>query len=575
TSTILADADRLVSRFRFGSYMDGLNSLMEESSPAIVTCLGKLLMGQLLSSKEGVQALGAWPKKEQRLPEKLPKTPYTTKALKLRELLVNLAWLQFVLDNAPPPPTSLLDLVNTYHSSNLHLLEITIAQIHDLLRLLKDDEINNVVKPFIESIQHKADSIISEYDKNLGKCIANDWANYTHFPRLNTQILRDLIQAGSPRKERVWIVVLDGLRLDSWDRFVWPELRESFEVEGEVQLYLATLPTVTDISRVAFFAGKLPAYWRDYSNHYTTDHNVLLSRHLGLGKKESKDKLKILGRVEEKTEQTELDFDPAQYRVMIFNLSDEWIHHEQGSLVRVNDIIREKFEKIVFPELLYRVQPDDILVLTSDHGFIELRKEFMHKVEGIPDENVSYRYVKDFPFERGVRVSYDDKKQWAVAVGNEWFQRQKKKGKPARYTHGGISIAEMVIPAVRLRKRTKKEVALVLMIEDIPECTPGDPVTVSIQLRNDGTVTTYVSLTCRLAGRLIGEEELVLPGGTSHQWSVSITADPKATQVMVSAKYTIPGKKSKTEKRQAVIPVKETGAKIEIDTSALDDFEDM
>ena len=225
------------------------------------------------------------------------------------------------------------------------------------------------------------------------------------------------------------------MRLDSWDRFIWPELQESFGVEGEVQLYLATLPTFTDISRVAFFAGKLPAYWRDYSNRYTSDHNILLSRHLGLGIKESKNKLKILGRVEEKTEQTELDFDPAQYRVMIFNLSDDWIHHEQGSLVRVNDIIQDKFEKLVLPELLYRVQPDDILVITSDHGFIELRKEFMHKVEGIPDENVNYRYIKNSPYERGIEVSYDNKTQWTVAVGNEWFQRQNRKGKPRRRFH--------------------------------------------------------------------------------------------------------------------------------------------
>ena len=114
-----------------------------------------------------------------------------------------------------------------------------------------------------------------------------------------------------------------------------------------------------------------------------------------------------------------------------------------------------------------------------------------------------------------------------------------------------------------------------LVIDDIPECTPGDPITLSIRVKNEGTVNTNVSLTCRLAGRLIGEEVLVLPGGTSHQWPVLFTADPKATQVTVSAEYTIPGKKKKTEKRQAVIPIKETGVRIEIDTSALDDFEDM
>ena len=136
-------------------------------------------------------------------------------------------------------------------------------------------------------------------------------------------------------------------------------------------------------------------------------------------------------------------------------------------------------------------------------------------------------------------------------------------------------MAEMVVPAVRLRVRTTKVVSLVLFIEDVPEATPGDPVTLIIGLQNQGTATTDVSVTCRLAGRLIAEEQLILLGGTSHEWPVALTADPKATQVLVSAEYTLPDKKKKTEKRQAVIPIKETGAKIEIDTSALDDFEDF
>ena len=97
----------------------------------------------------------------------------------------------------------------------------------------------------------------------------------------------------------------------------------------------------------------------------------------------------------------------------------------------------------------------------------------------------------------------------------------------------------------------------------------------SCALKLDKPKQLSVSLNCRLAGRLIAEEDLILPGGTSHKWQVSVVADQKANQVTVSAEYTLPGKKKKTEKRQVAIPIKETGAKIEIDTSALDDFEDM
>lgn len=575
SGSLLIDLDKLVARFRFGSYLDGLNGFKDEPCPAVACSLGIMLIKWVLSSFEGRKALAQWHKGGDLHRDRYPMTAFTTRALKFRDLFASLSWLELTLSEATPPPKNLVDLMTTYRSTNIHLLELTAAQVYETVRLLKEQEITETVKPYMEEIQPRLDSLISAYDQSLANTISADWAGYTRFQRLNTQTLRDLIQAGVPKKERVWIIILDGMRLDSWDRFVWPRLRELFEVDGEEQLYLATLPTYTDISRVAFLAGKLPPFWKDYANHYTSDHNILLSRHLGLGRNDSKKKLKILGRVEEKTEQTQFDFDPAQYCVMIFNLSDDWIHHETGSLIRVNDIVQDKFEKLVLPELQYRIRPEDIVVVTSDHGFVELRPEFMQKPKDVPNENVTYRYIKDTAYEGGVEISYNDKARWAVAVGYNWFQRPKSKGRSSRYSHGGISMAEMVIPAVRLRVRTTKEVSLVLLIEDVPESTPGDPVTLRIGVQNQGTVTTDVSLACRLAGRLIAEEQLILPGGTSHAWPVTLTADPKATQISVSAEYTLPDKRKKTEKRQSVIPIKETGAKIEIDTSALDDFEDL
>jgi len=568
------DIEKLVGRFRFGSYIDGLNAFKDEPCPAVACCLGKMLIRWLLNSTDGTRALAQWHQGSDHYKETYPKTPFTPEALKYRDLFGSLSWLEATLSNASPPPKNLLELMKSYRSENVHLLELTAAQVHEIVRLMKEPEITETLRVYMEKVQSKMDALISAYDQSLANTISADWGGYTRFQRLNIQTLRDLIQAGAPRKERVWIIILDGMRLDSWDLFVWPRLRELFEIEGEGQLYLATLPTVTDISRVAFFAGKLPPFWKDYANHHTSDHNILLSRHLGLGRDESKKKVKILGRVEEKTEQTEFEFEPAQYCAMIFNLSDDWIHHETGSLIRVNDIIQDKFEKLVIPELRYRIRPDDIVVVTSDHGFIELRSDSMQKVKDIPNENVMYRYIKDASYDEGIDVSYDDKTRWSVAVGYRWFQRPKSKGKLSRYSHGGISMAEMVVPAVRLRLRTTKDVVLALDIQNVPECTAGDPITLRVGLENQGTASTEVSLTCRLAGRLVAEEKLILPGGASYEWPVKLTADPKAPQISVSAEYTLPDKKKKTVKRQAIIPIKETGTKIEIDTSALDDFED-
>jgi hypothetical protein len=135
-------------------------------------------------------------------------------------------------------------------------------------------------------------------------------------------------------------------------------------------------------------------------------------------------------------------------------------------------------------------------------------------------------------------------------------------------------MAEMVIPAVRLKKRIEKKVEILLSVKSPPPCSPGDKIHLPIQVRNQGTIDTTVLLSCRLAGRLVAEDSVVLPAGAGYDWSVSVSADPKANQVSINAQYTLPGKERKSEKRLITIPIKELGARVEIDTSALDVFED-
>jgi hypothetical protein len=508
------------------------------------------------------------------------KSPFSLKACQILDLIGYFAWFVRTLSKPSKPPDGLVKLLEAYHNHGFHLLELTLAEINETMRLLKDESLSETMKPFIEQIEYQTGSVIDAYDQTLAKNITSDFSSYTHFQHLNTQTLRNLIQTGIHHKERVWIIVLDGLRLDSWDRVVWPRLKEFLEVEGKEQLYLSTLPSYTDISRVAFFAGKLPAFWKDYYNNPTKDHNILLSRCLGLGKDESKKLLKVVARGEEKVEQDELDFDGAQYRALIFNVSDDWVHHEQGSLVRINEIIKERLEKIVLPELRSEIDPNDTVVITSDHGFIELRKGHAHNVDlkilgDIDPADITYRYIRNKKYATGAQITYDNKDMWTVAIGRDWFERPKAWGKKARYSHGGISMAEMVVPAVRLKKKTVLKAEIVIAFEAPPEAVPGDTIVIPVKIANQGTVETDVSLACRLSGRLISETKMKLIGGTSYTWKVSVKVDPKARQFAVAAQYVTPQKEKKTEKRQIEIPIKEVGMKVDIDTSALDVFEDL
>jgi len=576
----LKDVEKLVPLFLFGSFEDGLQSFAAESAPAVAIILGQRLIAWIMPLKEGRSALANWTQRSSLERDTYPRSALALKARRYRDLIQKLCWIESTLAQIPAPPDSLSSLMQTYRDAGVHLLELKEAELLDTLRLLKDKAISDILKPYLQNLRSRIQEVLDHYDHTLAGMIQKDFSAYQSFPKLNTQILRNLIQAGQPRKERVWIIILDGMRLDTWDTVIWSRLREHFELDGSEQFYLSTLPSFTDIARLSFIAGKLPPHWKDYHHNYTSDHNILMSRQLGLGKDESKKKLKIVARVEEKTEQSELDFDAAQYCCLIFNISDDWIHNEHGSLVQVNGIVRDKFEKMVLPELIDKVESGDIVVVTSDHGFMELKKDRsiqikdLKMVGGIAD-NIRYRYLTSGAHDQGLPITYDKSHQWCLAVGSSWFERPKPTGKTPRYSHGGISLAEMVVPAVRLRRRMAKETGLLLEIVPPAPCAAGDSIKLLAKLENLGAMKISVTLSCLVSGRLAAQESVDLSAGAPYTWLVPLKADPKASEATITAQYAAPGKGKKTEKRYVTIPIKEVGTKVEIDTSALDVFDKM
>ena len=68
-----------------------------------------------------------------------------------------------------------------------------------------------------------------------------------------------------------------------------------------------------------------------------------------------------------------------RFNCLIFNISDDNLHNEKGDLREINDKIRHKVERDVLPEMKRLVAGGDVVVVTSDHGFVELEDQ-----RGIP-----------------------------------------------------------------------------------------------------------------------------------------------------------------------------------------------
>ena len=104
--------------------------------------------------------------------------------------------------------------------------------------------------------------------------------------------------------------------------------------------------------------------------------------------------------------------------------------------------------------------------MTSDHGFIELlspdailvTQTEAARADRTLQEDVRFRYVTGFhPDGAGDAVEVPGSPDaYCVAVGRRWFRREGSRNAP-RYEHGGLSLAEMVIPGAVLKRVTEKE----------------------------------------------------------------------------------------------------------------------
>ena len=572
---------RLAQDFRFGSHGDVVQSLANETSPLLSLSIAKKFLGERLTNDGATTALAKLDLAsiENRETE-LARTKFKEQAARAVSILSKIAWLEKSIASATKPSSTSLDaIIEVYYRTNLYLLEFVLSEIADLTRLWKDGSIQSLLTQYLNRKRQQLDQILGDVDKSLAEKITSDWSGYTNYARLNTKILRDILQPGVPRKETVWIIVFDGLRLDSWEKVVWPRLQQYFVLEGDFNLYLSTLPSYTDISRVAFFAGALPPFWKDYFNKLTTNHKVLLPKLLGFNKDDAKTKVQIIARSEEKVEQQELGLGKYQYNALIFNISDTWIHTEKGSLIQVNETIQRKLESLVIPELENCIGPNDTVIVTSDHGFIELREQHRVFVDDKRDWNdftseyqspIYYRYLRGIEHPSGKRVQYDSATWWTLPVGFTWYDRPK--GRPTRYSHGGISMAEMVIPGIRLKKIVDRQIVLQMKVEPLSECVEGDIVELHVVLSNQGSLAADADVMLYASGRPIAQGKLRVEAGRSYRWRTKFEANEISKTIEAVASYRDHKGVEQSLRRNIEVPIKE-GAKVRIDTSALDVFD--
>ena len=91
---------------------------------------------------------------------------------------------------------------------------------------------------------------------------------------------------------RVWVLVFDGMRFDTWDAVVKPLLAEFFEIEDAP--YFCVLPSYTEFARTGLLAGALPTEWKGFKGTFSDNESQLFAVNMGLNAQEAKSKLRFV-----------------------------------------------------------------------------------------------------------------------------------------------------------------------------------------------------------------------------------------------------------------------------------------
>lgn len=560
-------------------------AIQDERSPLLAYTLCNNFLKETLKNNElnlndfyWAQGLNSHPI----IVEKLD-TAFSEKAIETLKLLIGIASILKVLNSPFEAKTDLASLVDWYEASGFFKIEYEIAKVNKYLKAVYDDQLRKKLSEHLSRITKQILKKLETADLNLSSLIERNWKSYLSHHRLAVNIVNEHVlqkEITFTKEKKLWLLIFDGMRLDTWHEVVKPILSSKFEVKAE-KLYLTMLPSETDIARIAILAGASPADWTDYDGGYTSDHKVLASKLFRLSRYEAKAKLRVTVGSETDFAQRRLDEGAFLYNILIYNLSDDWIHSFRNDIYELNESIKGTLERQILPDLEQRIGDNDYIILTSDHGFIELLPEDGISVEShewpkyttteiAKKQIIAYRHLKNLRHSAGYQLSYNNYEYFTVARGRKWFQREK--GKFSRYAHGGISLDEMVVPAAVMEKITIPTAAITIKLPEVIQLIEDESSQIEIEAENTGNKETEFELIIRTNTGLEQKYISQLFAKETKRLDFNfVKPDLKLKHLELVLTFKTPdGKVTKPQRKIVPISVKERKDKVEFSFGGLD-----
>lgn len=334
----------------------------------------------------------------------------------------------------------------------------------------------------------------SEANKEFSKFIKKNYLSWfssenEEKPLLSPNIFKQKILPLLDKNEQVVVIVIDNFRYDQW-KYIQPEISKYFNIYDDGVSY-SILPTVTQYSRNAMFAGLMPSEIKKlYPELWLNDEEEggknlheeeLLKNQLArLGRKEKFyfDKITNL-KAGKRLIDNAATLSNYNLSVIIINFVD-MLSHAKTDMEMVKELASNDaayrsitlswfMHSTLFDLLKFLSQKKVKVVITTDHGTIRVKNPT--KIVGDKNTNTNLRY------KQGKNLNYNPKEVFEVsnpaqaylpsthlsssyvfALNDNFFAYPNNFNYYANYyrdtfQHGGVSLEEMILPFVVLSNK--------------------------------------------------------------------------------------------------------------------------
>ena len=315
-----------------------------------------------------------------------------------------------------------------------------------------------------------------------------DWVQGSAHPMMSNEVFKTKIFPLLNEGNKVFLVVLDNFRYDQW-KVLEQELASDFTIDED--LYCSILPTATQYARNAIFSGLMPDQiakmfpdlWVDEDEEEGKNLNEepLIQTQLERYRRKntfSYHKINTSQDADRFMQQLNT-LDKNDLNVVVFNFIDMLSHaRTESKMVRelannesaYRSITLSWFRHSVIADLFRQLaQTDYRVIITTDHGSIRANNPV--KIVGDRNTNTNLRY------KLGKNLSYDSKDLFIIkeprkamlpmpnlstsyvfATGDDFFAYPNNYNYYVSYyrntfQHGGISMEEMLIPIISMKRK--------------------------------------------------------------------------------------------------------------------------